>query len=207
MRNIFQFFWRMLTFMAFRPLAHMYFFFTGWTLVGRSPGVMKMVIVVAPHRQGLGDLLRGLATKTLITFPDNLRFLAKKELFRNPLQRMFLKWLGAIPVDRDHSEPGSVKGYSVSELVTLFNVPECALVITPEGTRKDVPWKNGFYRIALEAQIPIVFVVFDYIGKRVVIVEPAYMTGRQKEDKKTIREPYRENTSGYEPKLRDDLLS
>jgi 1-acyl-sn-glycerol-3-phosphate acyltransferase len=64
---------------------------------------MKMVIVVAPHRQGFGDLLRGLATKTLITFPDNLRILAKKELFRNPLQRIFLKWLGAIPVDRDHS--------------------------------------------------------------------------------------------------------
>lgn len=83
-------------------------------------------------------------------------FLAKKELFRAPFGAM-LRGVGGIEVDREN--PGRL----VSELATrAASGTPFALVIAPEATRGRAPgWKSGFYRIAQEAQVPIVLGFVD----------------------------------------------
>jgi 1-acyl-sn-glycerol-3-phosphate acyltransferase len=49
--------------------------------------------------------------------------------------------------------------------------------LAPEGTRSAVTrWKEGFYHMACEANIPIVMVGFDYTTKEVRVREPFYPT-------------------------------
>jgi 1-acyl-sn-glycerol-3-phosphate acyltransferase len=57
------------------------------------------------------------------------------------------------------------------------------LVITPEGTRsKTEAWKSGFYRIAHEAGVPILPVVFDYPARAVRFHPPFRPTGDYDKD-------------------------
>ena len=93
-----------------------------------------------------------------------IKFIGKKELF-NPITSFFFKFLGGIPVDR------SKNTNLVDEVVNLFDQNEIQiLAIAPEGTRKKVKkWKSGFYYIALNANLPILMVSFDYIKKEVII--------------------------------------
>jgi 1-acyl-sn-glycerol-3-phosphate acyltransferase len=60
-------------------------------------------------------------------------------------------------------------------------------VLAPEGTRKDVDQlKTGFYHIAVQANVPIVMIGFDYVNKEIKIAEPFYPTGDFEVDKKVI---------------------
>lgn len=57
------------------------------------------------------------------------------------------------------------------------------LAIAPEGTRKNVKkWKTGFYYIALNANLPILMVSFDYKRKQVMINKKFFPTGNIKAD-------------------------
>jgi hypothetical protein len=61
------------------------------------------------------------------------------------------------------------------------------LAITPEGTRGYRPyWKSGFYRIAREAQLPLVFVKLDYGNKIIDVTESLVMTGDEAADMAAI---------------------
>lgn len=52
------------------------------------------------------------------------------------------------------------------------------ITITPEGTRKRVAeWKQGFYYIANEANVPIVPVALDYAKRQVTIMSPFVPSG------------------------------
>lgn len=64
-----------------------------------------------------------------IYFNKKIRFLAKKELFKNKLSAWFFRKLGAYPVDRDHPDIAAFK-YSLSVLKD-----NKILGIFPEGTR------------------------------------------------------------------------
>lgn len=119
----------------------------GWKVVGEPAPDPVVVMLGAPH------------TSTW-DFPFMLwmcwakgvepKFLMKKELFRGPLGP-FMRSVGGIPVDR--AAPAGL----VEELIASATSSErFQLVIAPEGTRKPKRyWKSGFYRIAVEAGLPI----------------------------------------------------
>jgi 1-acyl-sn-glycerol-3-phosphate acyltransferase len=57
------------------------------------------------------------------------------------------------------------------------------MAIAPEGTRKKVDhWKTGFYYIALEAEIPILLVHFNYPFKKISFLKLFEPTGNMEKD-------------------------
>ena len=92
-----------------------------------------------------------------------IRFMAKKELFKVPIVGQLVKMLGAFPVDRGASDVGAIKK-SVKMLVD----GEC-MGIFPQGHRypstdpRNTPTKNGAALIAARANADIVPV---YIARK-----------------------------------------
>jgi len=194
---------RILTEFLGRPLSALGLLLTGWRIVGPAPRVPKYVIAIAPHRQGMGDVLRGLFARTIMRMPGwHSRTVMKIEIMEAPVLGWFLKLIGGIAADRDHTRGGLGKGKLVEKLIGFIQkFFEFMVVFTPEGTRKDVEWKYGFYKTAIEAGVPVVLVCFDYPTKRIIISDPIWLTGIEKDDFKVIIEWYEKHATNYSPKL------
>ena len=84
----------------------------------------------------------------------------------------------------------------VDQVVQLYKEKEdFIMTITPEGTRGYSPnWKTGFYRIAHQANVPIVKIGFDYATKTVFIDEPFFPTGDMEAEIETFKEYFRKFT-------------
>ncbi len=124
-----------------------------YDLVGEPPPDPVCVFVAYPHTSWLDlPLMLGIAWSSKLS-PG---FLAKKELFRAPFGGL-LRSLGGIAVDR--ANPGTL----VADLTDRARAGRpIALVIAPEGTRGGLGhWKSGFYRIAQEADVPLVLGFVD----------------------------------------------
>jgi 1-acyl-sn-glycerol-3-phosphate acyltransferase len=130
----------------------------GWDVEGIAPPVPKFVVMGAPHTSNW-DFLVFLGT--FERFGIRPRFIGKHSLFRWPAGN-FMRALGGVPVDR------SARGDMVAQMVALFaHENEFALVIAAEGTRQPTSrWRTGFYRIAVEAGVPIQCAGPDYERKR-----------------------------------------
>lgn len=88
--------------------------------------------------------------------PRQLRYLAKKELFRVPLLGWLIRRLGATPLDRGGSDVAALKR-------TVSLAAEGQLVaVFPQGHRQpgknpaDTPIRNGAGMIAFRAKVPVV---------------------------------------------------
>jgi glycerol-3-phosphate dehydrogenase (NAD(P)+) len=106
------------------------------------------VILAANHRSFLDPFLIG------CLLPRPSYFVAKQELFRNPVIGWFLSCMGAFPVRRGQSDEESVE-----TALALLERGE-AVVIFPEGTRirpgsLGKP-KRGVGRLALQSAAPVV---------------------------------------------------
>ena len=52
------------------------------------------------------------------------------------------------------------------------------LALSPEGTRQYTEgWRSGFYRLALDADVPVGLAGLDYPGKRLIFREFVRLTG------------------------------
>jgi glycerol-3-phosphate dehydrogenase (NAD(P)+) len=106
------------------------------------------LILAANHRSFLDPFVIGCCVRRPVYF------MAKRELFRNPLIGWFLNCMGAFPVRRGESDEESV-----ATSLALLERGE-AVVIFPEGTR--IPTgslqrpKRGVGRLALESGNPVV---------------------------------------------------
>ena len=130
----------------------------GWTPVGGRPdGVRQCVLVAGPHRTNW-DLFYMLLTAVALNIP--VTFLMKDTVFWWPLGYLW-RYLGGIPVNRRE------RTNAVEQVIHAFEThPVLYLVITPEGSRKNVgTWKSGFYHIAQGAQVPILTAFIDYPSK------------------------------------------
>ncbi|HLA78038.1 MAG TPA: 1-acyl-sn-glycerol-3-phosphate acyltransferase [Vicinamibacteria bacterium] len=132
----------------------------GWGIGTEVPDVERSVAIVAPHTSNWDFAVGVLA---LLAMGLDAHWLGKHQIFRWPFGVVW-RWLGGIPVDR------RAAGGAVAAAVRLYRErPRLMLGLSPEGTRKRVEkWKSGFYRIALEATVPILPVAFDYRTRRIV---------------------------------------
>lgn len=154
----------------------------GWRLVYVPPPRPKSVIIVYPHTSNW-DFLIGLLARSVARI--RCHFAAKDTLFRG----LFGRWLarvGGIPVNR--REPTGFVGQLAREFERR---EEFHVVFTPEGTRAWTEhWKTGFYRLALEAKVPLGLAFIDYGRREVGIGGWLDLSGDQETDLERIREFY-----------------
>lgn len=141
----------------------------GWRIESVPPDLPKMVVVVAPHTSNW-DFPVGLAV--MFALDMQCTWLGKHTLFRGPFGR-WLRRTGGMPVQR-HGGGASGQWGSVSSAVEAFRDAErMLLVLSPEGTRRQVrAWKSGYYAIAEGAGVPVVPSWIDW-SRRVVGFGPA----------------------------------
>lgn len=154
----------------------------GWRVEGEVPDIPKCVAIVAPHTSNF-DL--PIAIALLLGLDLRINWMGKHTIFWWPLGAL-LRWLGGIAVDRRSATD------VVAHAAALIHAqPRMFLGIAPEGTRKKVArWKTGFYRIAVEAGVPIVTVAFDYPNRRAIIWPPFEPTGDLEADLALIQARY-----------------
>ncbi|MCY7301226.1 MAG: lysophospholipid acyltransferase family protein [Ilumatobacteraceae bacterium] len=135
-------------------LARFWLFLWRFDLVERDePVPAKCVMIAAPHTTNWDfPLTLALAKVGGV----KISWLGKRSLFTGPMGPI-MRWLGGVAVDRD--APGGM----VASLAAEFEKHEqLALVVPAEGTRsKTEHWKSGFYRIAEQADVPIVLAFVD----------------------------------------------
>lgn len=108
-------------------------------------------ILVAPHRTWWDPFYMALGAQ-----PKIFSFMAKEELFKNPVLRWILIHLNAFPVKRDNPGPSAVK-----VPVKMLKESDKALVMFPSGTRHSTELKGGMALIARLAKVKIVPCVYQ----------------------------------------------
>lgn len=171
----------------------------GWRVTGAFPNVRKAVLIVAPHTSNLDGVMTVVASFALGL---RISFFVKHSAFRFPFGGL-MRFFGALPVNREDSK--NLVDYSAAKLVEK---DQLLLSVAPEGTRDTADtWKTGFYWMAHKAQVPIVFVAFDYPTKEVRIMGHMLPTGDIDRDLPAILERYRGITPRHPDRLSAPLLA
>ena len=139
----------------------------GWKIEGEVPQDKKLMVVVMHHTSNW-DFILAMLVKWKLGL--KVSFVAKSSLFKPPLGYI-MRRLGGFPVERD---PAKKKGSIVEQIKNIINTQDRIWIgFTPEGTRSKVDQlKTGFYTIAKDTGIKIIFVDFDYATKTVRLDRP-----------------------------------
>ncbi|KPN82200.1 lysophospholipid acyltransferase family protein [Apilactobacillus kunkeei] len=108
-------------------------------------------ILVAPHRTWFDPLYFALAAS-----PKEFAFIAKKELFKNPLLAYVLRHANVLSVDRENPGPSVIK-----EPVKILQNSDKSLIIFPSGTRHSQALKGGATLIAKLSKAPLLPAVYQ----------------------------------------------
>lgn len=137
-------------------------------------------ILVGPHRTWFDPIYFALAGS-----PKKFSFMAKKELFKNPVLRWILVHANAFSVDRDNPGPSAIK-----QPVRILRKQDLSLILFPSGTRHSSQLKSGAALIAQLAGVPLVPAVYQgpltfkqlFTRKRVTIAfgEPITIDRKQR---------------------------
>ena len=155
----------------------------GWHCVGKTPTQKKFVILAAPHTSNWDGFYLLMASAMLRL---RFSFFGKDTLFKG-LLGWFLRSMGGIPLDRSRHQS------FVSQAVSWFDrLGTFAIGVAPEGTRYLTSgWKTGFYYIALQAKVPVLFGFIDYARKEAGILDEILMpTGDIEKDFEVLRRNY-----------------
>jgi 1-acyl-sn-glycerol-3-phosphate acyltransferase len=168
----------------------------GWRVdVAPLPGP-RGVIIFYPHTSNW-DFVVGYLAKTAAGL--DAQFLGKHTIFRWPIGGL-LRWMGGIPVDR--RAPGGIIGDLTRR---LQEQPRLWLALAPEGTRKYTDhWKSGFYRLAVDAGVPLGLSFADYRARLVGLRDFLTLTGDEERDLARIRACY-EGKVGKHPAQASDI--
>lgn len=147
---------------------------SGWRAAGRLPPGGKYVLAGASHTSNWDFVVFLGVVEAMGIRPH---YMGKHSLFRWPVRRFMLD-MGGIPVDRGK------RADRVKQIAAQFDAHDnFALVVAIEGTRSPTrDWKSGFYRIAIEAGVPIVCVGPDYEHKLGIIGPTIVPTGDYEKD-------------------------
>ena len=108
-------------------------------------------ILVGPPRTWFDPLYYALAGR-----PMKFSFMAKEELFKNPVLRFILVHANAFPVNRQHPGPSAIK-----TPVKFLRSGKLSLIMFPSGTRHSQELKGGATVIAKMAGVPLVPTVYQ----------------------------------------------
>ena len=151
----------------------------GWKTIGPDLEQKRFVVIGAPHTSNWDfPLMLSVVLKLRL----EVFWMGKHTLFPFPFAWL-MKWLGGIPINR-------AKSHSVvDETVHHYAEHEKLIVlIPPEGTRAKVnSWKTGFYRIAKNANVPILLGFLDADKKEAGFAGFFYPTGDIEKDMAEIR--------------------
>ncbi|MGB1251473.1 MAG: 1-acyl-sn-glycerol-3-phosphate acyltransferase [Candidatus Promineifilaceae bacterium] len=165
----------------------------GWKVEGETPTISKYVLIMAPHTSRLDGILLLLSGYAL-RMPIN--WIVAQDAVQGILHPV-VKRLGAVPIDRTQNRN------VVSAMVDEFKVRDAlALAIAPMGmTRYSDHWRSGFYRIATQADVPLIFSYLDWGTKRLGVSQPYKLTGDISADMDVIREFYGDMTGKFPKNL------
>ncbi|MFL2028290.1 lysophospholipid acyltransferase family protein [Loigolactobacillus zhaoyuanensis] len=140
-------------------------------------------ILVGPHRTWFDPIYYALAGS-----PKKFSFMAKEELFKNPIIRFILVHANAFPVNRTHPGPSAIK-----TPVKILKKGDLSLIMFPSGTRHSAELKGGALVIARMSGVPLVPTVYQgpltfkqlFTRKRITVRfgDPIYIDRKQKMDK------------------------
>lgn len=151
----------------------------GWQIEFEGFPALQGIVAVYPHTSNW-DFIVMVLVKWAIGVPAS--FWGKDALFRVPLLGAWMRWLGGIPVERT-----SAHGV-VGQAVKMFQEHQAQgkylwLGLAPEGTRKAIPgWRSGFYRVAVQAEVPLGIGRLDYGTRTVRMVDFFRLTGDEAHD-------------------------
>ena len=128
------------------------------TVSGRENIPSDAGFIICCNHQSMWDLFI-----LVIDFPHQVSFMAKKEMFKNPISRWFFTKLGAFPVERGSGDKSAIK--NAMDVLNKGSV----LGIYPEGTRnkegRPGKAKAGAAMLALNSGADVLPVAINYHGK------------------------------------------
>ena len=185
----------------FKTLSRFIFWITGWTVQGGVPDDLKKAVIIAAPHTSYWDFFYARAAFLIMDLP--VKITVKKEVVNAPFFGWFLRKLGAIAIDRTPKSGNLKKRTSMVDAMVnlIYERDQLIMMVTPEGTRKYVPrWKTGFYRVAQEANVPIILGYLDYSKKHAGVGPVFYPTGDYDTDLPKIMDFYR-NKAGKFPEF------
>lgn len=112
----------------------------------------KQYVIVAPHRTWMDPMMIGIHFRH-----PGIRFLAKKELFKQPMIGYLLEHAaGAIPIDRDN--PGRKP---MKTMTTELRKGDCHIGIFPTGSRYATEIKSGAAMVAKLGNVDLLPVAYQ----------------------------------------------
>lgn len=173
----------------FSWLCRLALYLVGWRLAEPPVPVAKAVIMVYPHTSNW-DFIIGILYRFASRLP--IHWAAKDSLFAG-LSGHFFKALGGVPVNRRERT-----GFVDQMAQACAEHERFYLAITPEGTRSTVNHlKSGFYRLALQAEVPIALGCIDYARREVGIIGFHQPTGNEAADLVALETAYRGRRGKY----------
>jgi 1-acyl-sn-glycerol-3-phosphate acyltransferase len=116
---------------------------------GTMPANPRRPYVVVSNHESFADIL------LISHLPWEMKWLSKAELFRVPVLGWLMQLAGDIPVKRGFG-PSAVEAMAKCKEVLADKV---SVMIFPEGTRSAtselLPFKDGAFRLAIDAGVPI----------------------------------------------------
>ena len=187
-------------------LARLMLRLNGMRLVDHNHGdwPKKCVVPTGPHTTNR-DFPYGVYSRAAAG--AYIQFVAKSTLFRGPAGWV-MKAMGGVPVVRER------RTNFTQAVARIFRErEEFKLCIAMEGTRSKVDrFKTGFYWIAREAGVPMVFAKFDFGNGVIEFSKPFYPTGDIRADFDYIYRHFDgvqglvpENSFEYDPVVLEEL--
>lgn len=144
---------------------------TGWKLKMDGNPVKeqkKCLLICAPHTSNW-DFYYSLACFWIIGVPFKMFI---KDYYTKSWFGFFFKALGCIGVDREKSQ--NLVQYAVDIINSTDSI---AMINTPEGTRRfSDGWKQGFYQIAKQSNIPLALCYANFKTKECGIMDVIWVT-------------------------------
>lgn len=169
----------------------------GWRFEFDGLPALQGVAVLYPHTSNW-DFPIAMLLK--LAMGIDVRFWGKDSLFRIPLFGRWVRWMGGVPLRRNAAEG------VVEQMVELIQSKKDKseyfwLALSPEGTRAYRPgWRSGFYRVAVDAQVPLMLACLDYSRRVLVCRQFLNLCGDPDIDMPLIAQAF-EGASGYRPEL------
>lgn len=142
----------------------------GWHMAERFPDIPKYMFVAEYHTSNW-DIMVMLYTAAKER--RRIRFIIKQETQDWFLVGPFLRWAGAVFIDRD-APLSAIK----TIMRTMRGTDTAILLICPSGTRRyTAGWQPGFYYLAEKLKLPIVPAAPDYATKQVRLAQAIMPSG------------------------------